>query len=962
MTKHLFAALALVLLAVGQASAPVAAQPSAPAHRQGEHRLDWPQQESDLRADPAVRYGKLPNGMRYAIMVNQTPTHAASVRLRFDVGSLMEDDDQQGLAHLLEHMAFNGSEHVPEGEMVRTLERHGLAFGADTNAGTSFDQTVYQLEAPTVDDETIGTVFFMLREIASRLTIAPEAVDRERGVVLSEERSRNTPAYRAQKTNWAYMFPSARFPTRWPIGTTDVIQHATAQRIRDLYETYYRPERAFFVVVGDVDADAIEARIRSTFGDWQAARPDHPDPDLGQVVRPSAPSGYFYDPGLSTAVSLSVVRQDPQAPDNRDRQLHNLLRSFGNAILTRRLTTLSRQPGARFQGGGAGWSPILETADIATVSLSSRPEDWQAALSVADQELRRALRYGFTQPELDEQLSRFRTGLRTAVAGASTRRNRALADELVGEFGRWAVFTSPADDLALMESFAPQITPEAVSAAFREEWGRQDPIAYLSTNQEVPNAQAQIASTLAASRRVAVTPPAATSTQSFAYTSFGTPGTVAETHTIDDLGITQIRFANNVRLNIKHTDFARDSVLISVRVGGGLLELPKSQPGLSGLFSAFRAGGLQAHSADDLQRLLAGHTIQTTMGAGADAFDFSGATTPEDLQLELQLLAAYLTAPGYREEGLTQYRQSLQASYQTLDATPNGVAAKEVARRLRSGDPRYGVPPLNDLLARNFDELRAALSRASTSGAIEIGIVGDVDVAAATNFVAATFGALPPREAATPAFAEARALTFPQGTPHPVVLRHSGQANRALAQVYWPATDDSDVRRVRTLDLLRSVLQLKLIDRVREAESATYSPSAQGFYSHVSPGYGYLGVSLDLVPTDVDRFFGVVDDIAASMAAGQISADELERARRPILDEFQHSLENNGYWLRLAATAQTDPTVIARHRSVVADYQAVTPADLRAAAAAYLRADKAYRIAILPPETAPVTQPAPAAH
>ncbi len=949
MHKLRFAALAALLLVLAQAgAAPVAAQPQATP--QGVHRLDWPQQESDLRADPSVRYGKLANGMRYAILANRTPSHAASVRLHVDVGSLMEEEDQLGLAHFLEHMAFNGSEHVPEGEMVRILERHGLAFGADTNASTSFDQTVYQLEAPNVNDETLDAVFMMLREVASRLTIAPEAVDRERGVILSEERARNTPAYRAQRANWAYLFPETRFQSRSPIGTTEVIQHATPQRIRDLYETYYRPERAFFVVVGDVDADAIEARIRSTFSDWRAAKPDRPDPDLGRVTTPNAPSGYFYDPGLSTSVTLSTQRQHLRERDTRELHRRTLLRSLGNAIVTRRLTTLSRQQGARFQTGGAGWSTILDTADVARIGLSSRPEDWSAALAVGEQALRRALRYGFTQAELDEQLARVRTGLRTAVSTAPTRPNNALANALVGEFSRWTVFTTPADDLALFEAMAPQITLDAVAAAFREEWGREEPVAYLSTNQEVANAPAEIATALAASRRVEVTPPAVTAAQAFAYTNFGTPGVVAETRVIEDLGITQMRFANNVRLNIKHTDFAQDSIAVSVRFGAGLLEMPKSQPGLPGLFGALRNGGLQAHSADDLQRLLAGHVVSTSLTVQPDAFTYSGAATPADLQLDLQLLAAYLTAPGYREEGIAQYRQSIRASYQTLNATPGGVASKEVARRLRSGDTRYGVPPEEDLLARNFDELRAALARATATGAIEIGIVGDVDVAQATSFVAQTFGALPMREAAAPQFAEARVLTFPAGTPQPVVLRHAGQANRASAQVYWPGPDDSDVRRVRTLELLRAVLRLKLIDRVREAESATYSPAAQSFYSHVNPGYGYLGVTLDLVPGDVDRFFGVVDEIAASMAAGQITADELERARRPILEEYQHGLENNGYWMRLVAIAQSDPTMLARHRSFVSDYQGVTLADLRAAAATYFRPDRAYRIAILPPQ------------
>jgi zinc protease len=366
------------------------------------------------------------------------------------------------------------------------------------------------------------------------------------------------------------------------------------------------------------------------------------------------------------------------------------------------------------------------------------------------------------------------------------------------------------------------------------------------------------------------------------------------------------------------------------------------------LLSSLTEGGLEAHSADDLQSLLAGRNVRVGVSADEDAFQLGGATTPDDLELQLQLAAAYLTHPGYRSEALERFRQSIAIQYRTLSATPGGVAQRDVGRLLRSGDARYGIPGEGQLMARSFDELRTALARASGRGAIEIGIVGDIDVDRTVGLVAATFGALPARDASDPPFAEARRLTFPQGASNPHVLHHQGQANRAMALTFWPTTDDSDVKAMRTLELLRAVMSLKLIDRVRESEGATYSPAAQAYFAHANPGYGYLGVSLDLVPEDVNRFFGIVDQIAASLAAGDISADELERARRPILDEFRNAQEDNLYWLSLVATAQSDPAGLARHRSAVADFSAVAVSDLRAAARRYLAADRAYRIAILP--------------
>jgi zinc protease len=944
--KHALTALALVFLASCQTpqSAP---QSQAISPRQGERVLDWPWQESDLTPDPSVRYGKLANGMRYAIRANATPSGTASFRLRFDVGSLMEEDDQRGLAHFLEHMAFNGSRNVPEGEMVRLLQRHGLSFGAHTNAYTSFDETVYQLDAPNVQPETLDTAFILMRELASNLTITHEAVNRERGVVLSEERSRNTPDFRATQAQWDALYPNARFRQRMPIGTIDVLQHAPAERMRDFYESYYRPERAFFVIAGDFDVDQMEALVRQTFSDWRPSRPDPGDPELGGPDG-GAQSGYFYDPGATTSVELQAVRAPLREANTSASVRRQLLRIVANGIVSRRLARLARLPGAPFQAARADDEENLDTIAVSSVSLTAQPENWQAALGVGEQEVRRALQFGFSQAEVNEQVARLRNYFSTNAQQATTRTSADLANSIVGEFGRWGVYTSPQTDLALFERLAPDLTPAAAQQAFRDEWGGVEPRVFVSSNTPIENAPQRALAVLAESRQTPVTAPADASNTQFAYSDFGARGEVVERHEIADLGITTVRFANNVRLNLKPTDFADDSIFISVRFGAGRLELPASQPGLSLLASSLIEGGLEAHSADELQTMLAGRNVGASFGVTDDAFAINGATTPGDLDLELQLMAAYLTHPGYRAEGLDRFRQNIAIQYPTLASTPAGIAQRDLGRLLRSGDARYGIPSQDQLMARSFDELRAALNRAATHGAIEIGIVGDIDIDRTIELVGATFAALPAREAARPALTAQRGLTFPQGSHAATVLHHQGQPNRAMALTYWPTTDDSDAKVVRTLELLRALLSLKLIDRVRESEGATYSPAAQAFFAHANPGYGYLGVSLDLTPQDVNRFFGIVDEIAASLAAGDMSADELERARRPILDQFRNDQEDNSYWLSVVATAQSDPAVLGRHRSTASDYESVTLNDLRAAARRYLDPNRRYRVAILP--------------
>lgn len=275
-------------------SKPPAEQPLEPGQ--------WPQARSDVAVDPSIRFGALPNGLRYAIRKQSVPAGQAAIRLRVDAGSLMETDAQQGLAHFLEHMAFNGSKAVPEGEMVKILERLGLAFGADTNASTNFDETIYKLDLPRTNDETVDTALMLMREAAGALILDQGAIDRERGVVLSEERARDTPAYRVYTQRLDFFLKGQLPPSRYPIGKVQVLETASADAFRAFYSSYYRPERTVIVAVGDFDVDLMESKIKARFGDWAAAGPAGPPPQLGAVQARQPQAKLTIEPGAPRSV------------------------------------------------------------------------------------------------------------------------------------------------------------------------------------------------------------------------------------------------------------------------------------------------------------------------------------------------------------------------------------------------------------------------------------------------------------------------------------------------------------------------------------------------------------------------------------------------------------------------------------------------------------------------------------
>jgi zinc protease len=328
---------------------------------------------SDVAPDPRVRFGVLPNGLRYAIQKNATPPGQAALRLWFDAGSLDETDEQQGLAHFLEHMAFNGSKNVPEGDMIKILERHGLSFGADTNASTNFSETTYQLDLPKTDDDTVDTSLMLLREAAGELTIAPEAVDRERGVVLSEERTRDSPGYRVFVNTFGFQLQGQRPPQRLPIGKTEILKTAPAQRIRDFYQAWYRPENAVVVAVGDFDVDAMEAKIKSRFGDWKAVGPAGVKPDLGPVAKRGLTAKVLVEPGAQTSVQMAWALPPDLELETRAKDKEELAKALGFAVLNRRLQVLTRSDAPPFIVALAVQNDQEHAANITTLAATAQP-------------------------------------------------------------------------------------------------------------------------------------------------------------------------------------------------------------------------------------------------------------------------------------------------------------------------------------------------------------------------------------------------------------------------------------------------------------------------------------------------------------------------------------------------------------------------------------------------------------
>ena len=911
-------------------------------------RPTWAFEASDVPLDPGYRFGQLENGMRYAIRSNATPKGTALVRMQVDAGSLDEEDSERGFAHFVEHMAFNGSTNLPEGEMVKLLERLGLAFGAHNNASTNYDRTTYMLDLPRNDPALLDTALMIMRETASELTISPEAVERERGVVLAEMRDRNTFALRNYQDSQEFLAPDARFTRRLAIGTAETLNGATAESLRAFWRREYVPRHTTLLIVGDFDAGEVEAAIRRRFGDWRPA-PAEPQPSPGPLdPRAAGKVDVFVDPALSERITATRIGPWLDERDSIAQRRENLLRQIGYAILNRRLLSRTREDNAPFRSAGFGTGDVFRTGRTTSIAVDTVDGKWRRGLIEAAKEYRRALQYGFTAQEVAEQVANIRKANLNAAASESTRSHSQLLGAALALVNDDVVPDTPTRSLERLEAFIPQITPAAVLAAVKREVVPLDaPLLRFQGRRDPEGGASAIRAAWDEAMRAAIRPLEQKAAGAFAYTDFGPAGQVVSDTTEPVLGIRQLRFANGVRLNLKRTTIEKERVLVQLSVDGGQLIETRENPHATNMMSVFAQGGLGKHSRDELDSLLAGRTVSAGLSATDETFVALAGTTPGDLELQLQLLTAQLTDPGYRKEGEVLFRQTINNMFASLRATPGSALNADLGAILSDNDPRFSLGKVEEWRALTFAKLKADVADRLAKGAIEVGLVGDFDEAQAIALVGKTLGALPAREAEFGAYADRRTRPFTADRSQRV-LRHTGAKDQALLALTWPTRDGEDPVAALELQLLDRVVQLAITDTLREKLGKAYSPGVNSNASRTWRGYGTFSINASVDVAQVAATRAAIFETLAALRDAPVGEDMLLRARAPVLEGYDNALKTNGGWLTLVDRAQTEPDRIERYAAAKARIAAITPARLQALVRQYLAQDAAVEVTVLP--------------
>lgn len=903
--------------------------------------LQWPHESSDLTADPALRFGRLDNGLRYVLQRNTTPKDRVTMHLYVHAGSLNEKDGERGLAHFLEHMVFCGSTHFRPGELVHYFQKLGMDFGPDANAHTGFDETVYDLNLPNGSRTSLDEALMVFRDFADGASLLPEEISRERHVVLAEMRTRDSASYRTFVRSLAFEFPDHLISKRLPIGLEEDLQAVDAASMRAFYETWYRPELMTIVMVGDFDLAEAEASIRSRFGEMKAKRPAVTPPDLGRVKHPPDVQVFYHHEPESgnTSVSIGTLRQIESVTDSRSALQERTLAALATQVVQHRLDALRDAPDTPFTTASISQGLFLRDIAYAQISADGDPGKWQDCLQIIERQIRGALEYGFDATEVERVKTDMLAELKKAADQADTRKSNAIARRILRDLSEHRVTLSPRDRFSILSPFIAGLKPADLHEAIRNSWQGAGRLIEVTGNALLPeNPETTIRQVVAESLTKPAAPPKGQTAAVFPYLPEPIDTAVIAGHDeISDLGIIRIHYENGVRLALKRTAFRDKQVLIQVTFGPGSAGEPLDQPGLS-QFAAdlVRESGTGTLTRTDLDRALAGRTTGLQFHILEDRFLFSAETIPEELPLCFQLLYARLMDPGFRQQAadviIQRYRQRMAEYERSID----GKAAIEARRFFAGGNPKFGWIDADRFARFSVVDVQQWLEPWFRSGTLDVAIVGDFDGEAVHRLAARYLGSLPERKPMPiPSAAVSTNPQFPRGKS--VRFEVDTTIPKGLVLVGFPTTDFWNIDLTRKLNVLSEILSDRMREQIRETLGAAYSPSAFHLPSKAYPGFGFIQAVVHTKPEDLERIEAEIESLAGGFRSRPITKSELERSVNPIRTSIREMLKTNDYWLQsVLGGLGRRPEQLTWARTIEKGYTGIQVRDINKLARRYL--------------------------
>jgi len=905
--------------------------------------------EDTLRLDARVRTGVLPNGLHYFIRANHKPEARVALRLAVNVGSTAEAEDQRGLAHFNEHMNFNGSAHFEPDELVAYLQSIGLRFGADANAYTSFDETVYSLDVPTDRDSLLDRGVTALSDFAGRATLTDREIDKERGVVLEEWRLGLGAGDRIRRKQFPVLFHGSRYADRLPIGLPEVIEKAPHDRLRAFYRDWYTPDHMAVVAVGDIDPAKMERLIREHFGDLKRPAQTRATPVFDIPRHDSTLVAIATDPE-ATASSVTLVFKSPhEVTATVGDYRRDLVRELYSAMLNERLDEIAHRAAPPFLRAGAGGGTLGRTDDIWELEASVKDGGIETGLAALLEETARVRAHGFLLSELQRAKDSMRASWERIYAERDKSESAGFSREYVSYFltaepapgieAEYAIVKSVLDGISLAEINAvpaqlmrPDSRVVLVTAPSKSQVPDEAAVRAVIDREATASPATWVDST--AGKRLMAKLPA--------------PGSVKSRRNVPEIGATVVTLSNGVQVWLKPTNFKADEIVFSATSLGGQSLADSADYAVGALAgSVIGDAGVGGFTSSELEKVLAGRIARVGASYGDYTQGISGSARPQDLETALQLTYLTFTQPTRDPDGFAAFQKRTVEFLKNRANSPQAVFSDTVVAVNEGGFYLDRIPTVAQVEALKLDQVLAFhKQRFANAADFTFAFAGNFQVDAIVPLLARYLGSLPSRGKPTSHFAP-RFPRYPTGN---VAVRvHQGLEPKSSTRITYFTTgfpiEELDMHRARAC---ASILTDHLRQTLRELMGGTYSAGAS--YSTLAPvpGYSTMTVAFGSDPARVDTLVqAAMAEIQRLRDEGPSAADvqkdqEIERR------ELDVALQQNGVWTGSILTSLQfgiDPRRIAHRRERI---DLLTTENLRDTFRKYFPANRRTVISLLP--------------
>ncbi len=937
------AALLLSSTAYAQTAAPVAASAAKPA------KQPWLYEGSDVPVDESWTFGVLPNGLRYAVKKNDVPAGQVSIRVRIDAGALHENNEEQGFAHLIEHLSFRGSTFVPDGEAKRIWQRFGVTFGSDSNAQTTPTQTVYKLDLPNATPEKLDESVKIISGMIRNPRISDTALNAERSIVLAELRENSGAQLIYSDALRQHAFQGQRLANRSTIGTPETLHAASAQALNAFHDRWYRPENAVIVMAGDMEPTQLANLVQKYFYDWKGTGPRAPEPEFGDPTPTGTPTRVLVEATLPTTVSIAYLRPWRKVDDTIAYNQQLLVDALALQIINRRLEVQARG-GGNFLFAEVAQEDISRTADATLVSVTPVGDRWEAATKDVRAVIADAVATPPSKADIDRELVLFGNALRTMLDSYPFEAAAKQADDIVNAVDIRETVAAPKTVVEVFEGMKDKFTPERLLASTQALFKADATRLMLSSPAPVANADNRALAALQGPVAANTGARLANNALGFdALPKLGAPGKLVSEETISRLEMTKLELSNGVRGLLYPNKAESGQIRVLVRFGKGYQSVTPTNGRLlwAGPY-VLPENGIGKLKRTDIDQMVNGRRIELNFAIDDDAFEFAANTRPDDLADQLTLIATKLEHPGWDTAPVERAKALATSGYDSFEMSATSVLQRDLEYLLRSKDPRWKAAAPAEIAKIDPASFQAYWAPLMSQGPIEVMLFGDFDKATAVAALEKSFGALRPRAPVAVAPA-AKTVNFPAPIEAPVRLTHKGSSDQAAAVMAWPTGGGiAGITEGRQLEILAAVFRDRLFEKFRAEQAASYSPDMAASWPKDFTSGGYLMAYTQVKPADVERFFDFANEVAADLSTNPVSADELQRAVEPMKQAVERAASGNTFWLNQLKGATYDPTRFVALGRLYSDYTEVTPDQLQILAKRYFVKEKSWKLVVGP--------------